>query len=132
VERESHVDHVGEVVVITHKGAMDFDEAHKAIGIALTSARNAAARKLLFDLRFADLSNYYSFIVRHAELAPEMGLDDSFLVAFVGTREAADVLSFTERVVRNRGWNARRFFSMEEALQWLANGDPTKTNGTSN
>jgi hypothetical protein len=99
VEPESHVDRVGDVVVITHKGAIDFDEAHNAIGIGLTSAKKAAGKKLLFDLRFADLSNYYSFIVRHAELAPGMGLDASFLVAFVGTREAADVLSFTERVV---------------------------------
>jgi hypothetical protein len=103
VERESHVDHVGDVVVITHTGAINFDDAHNAIGIGLTSAQKAAGKKLLFDLRLADLSNYYSFIVRHAELAPGMGLDASFLVAFVGTREAADVLSFTERVVRNRG-----------------------------
>jgi hypothetical protein len=131
VERESHVDHVGDVVVITHTGAINFDDAHNAIGIGLTSAQKAAGKKLLFDLRLADLSNYYSFIVRHAELAPGMGLDASFLVAFVGTREAADVLSFTERVVRNRGWNARHFFSMDEALEWLAKDDPTTTNGTS-
>jgi hypothetical protein len=116
VERESHVDHVGDVVVITHTGAINFDDAHNAIGIGLTSAQKAAGKKLLFDLRFADLSNYYSFIVRHAELAPGMGLD---------------VSSFTERVVRNRGWNARHFFSMDEALEWLAKDDPTTTNGTS-
>ena len=104
---------------------MDFKDADSAISVAITTARNENAKKLLFDLQRADLANYYSFIVRHAERGLEMGLDATFLVAFVGAREAADVLAFMERVVRNRGWNARQFFSMDEALKWLAESGPS-------
>ena len=58
-------------------------------------------------------------IVRHAELAPELGLDSSFRIALVGLPEQDDVLSFMVMVAVNRGWSCRRFFDFDAARQWL-------------
>ena len=57
--------------------------------------------------------------MRHAEFAPELGLDTTHKLAFVGSADAADVLEFIERVTRIRGWQSRRFFNLDDGLDWL-------------
>jgi hypothetical protein len=74
---------------------------------------------VLFDLRQADLANYYSYTVRHGELAPRLGLDTSFVLAFVSRPGAIDVAQFMERVAINRGWRARAFTDLAAAEKWL-------------
>jgi hypothetical protein len=108
-----------DVVVVLETGTPEFEESSKALAEAIKAARKHG-RKILFDHRLVDLSNYYGFIVRHAEMAPAMGLDDTFRIAHLGAPHQDDVLGFMVEVGRNRGWMVRRFFEMEEALLWLA------------
>ena len=107
------------VVVVTYVGKLEYAESNKAIAAGAEAAVHAGTRRLLFDVRRADLANYYSHIVRHAEFAPELGLDTAYQLAFVGLPEAAEVLEFAELVTRNRGWNARHFLDFDAALAWL-------------
>ena len=87
---------------------------------AVAAAQDAAAKKILFDVRLADLTNFYGYIVRDVDLDPLLGLDTSFRICVVGTREQADVMSFIVHVRQMRGWKAKWFFDMDEALKWLA------------
>jgi hypothetical protein len=108
------------VVIVEQIGDLQFDETNKAIAAAVAAARGANSKRVLFDLTRAQLANYYSYTVRHAELAPDLGLDVSYALAFVGRPEADDVLSFIALTTRNRGWKSRYFFDRQAALEWLA------------
>jgi hypothetical protein len=115
-----HIRVESDVVHIVETGTLDFATSNRAVIGAVEAAKASRTRCLLFDLRAADLSNYYSYIVRHAETAAQTGLDAGYGIAVVGPRDGADVLSFIELVARNRGWRARSFFELEPALEWLA------------
>lgn len=117
---ELHVELRGDVVVVVRKGAPLFEDTQKAMATALAAARDAGTRRILFDVRLADLTNFYSYIVRDVDLDPLLGLDTSFRIGVVGTREQEHVMSFIVRVRQMRGWQARWFFDMDEALKWLA------------
>jgi hypothetical protein len=108
----------GDVVLVVERGVPLFEETSKALAAAIQAAKEHG-RKILFDHRLADLSNYYSYIVRHAESALAIGLDHTFRIALVGTPDQGDVMSFMVTVGRNRGWNSRCFLGFDEALQWL-------------
>lgn len=116
----------GDVVVVVRKGAPLFQHTQEAVAAAVAAARDAGTRKILFDVRLADLTNFYSYIVRDVDLDPLQGLDTSFRICLVGSREQVDVMSFITRVRRMRGWQAQWFFDMDEALKWLAEDDPTR------
>ena len=115
-----HVEVQGDVVVVVRKGAPLFEDTQKAMAAAVAAARDAGTKKILFDVRLADLANFYSYIVRDVNLDPVLGLDTSFRICVVGSRGQADVLAFIVRVRQMHGWEARYFFGMDEALAWLA------------
>jgi hypothetical protein len=54
----------GDVVVVVRKGAPLFEDTQKAMAAAVEAARRAQTRKILFDVRLADLTEVMSFIVR--------------------------------------------------------------------
>ena len=114
-----HVELRGDVVVVHEEGTLQFEETHRALADAITAALDSSTRKLLFDLRRVDLANYYSHIVRHAELAPGIGLDSAFRIALVGHPGQEDVMAFSVMVGTNRGWDVRHFFDFDQALEWL-------------
>jgi hypothetical protein len=107
------------VVFVVESGTLDFSTSYRALASAVEAAKAAATTCLLIDVRDADLTNYYSYIVRHAEAAGEFGLDSRFRIAVLGQAGAADVLSFIETVARNRGLKVRSFLEVEPALDWL-------------
>lgn len=107
------------VVVVTHVGDLQFEDASQSIVAAAEAARTAGSKLVLFNLTRAELPSYYSYSVRQAELAPKLGLDTSYRIAIVGVSAADDMLSFMEMVAQNRGWQARRFFDAGEAMRWL-------------
>lgn len=117
----------GDVVVVVRRGAPLFEDTQRAVAAAVAAARDAGTKKILFDVRLADLTNFYSYIVRDVNLDPLVGLDTSFRICVVGSREQVDVMSFIVRVRQMRGWESRWFFDMDEALQWLAEDGPTPT-----
>jgi hypothetical protein len=112
----------GDVVVVVRKGAPLFEDTQKAMAAAVEAARRAQTRKILFDVRLADLTNFYSYIVRDVDLDPSLGLDTSYRLCVVGSREQVEVMSFIVRVRQMRGWVAGWFVDMDEALEWLAHG----------
>lgn len=107
------------VVFVVERGTLDFATSYQALAAAVKAANEAATTCLLIDVRDADLTNYYSYIVRHAEAAGEFGLDSRFRIAVLGHPAAADVLSFIETVARNRNLKVRAFLEVEPALDWL-------------
>jgi hypothetical protein len=109
-----------DVVVVLRKGAPVFEDTQKAMAAAVAAARDAGTKKILFDVRLADLANFYSYIVRDVKLDPLLGLDTSFLICVVGMREQVDVMSFIVRVRQMHGWNAQWFVDMDEGMKWLA------------
>ena len=110
------------VVFVVENGTLDYATSYRALAAAVEAANAAATPCLLIDVRDADLTNYYSYIVRHAEAAGEFGLDSRFRIAVVGQPGAADVLSFIETVARNRGLKVRCFLDADPALDWLRSG----------
>jgi hypothetical protein len=115
----------GDVVAVVRKGAPLFEDTQKAVAAAVAAAREVGSKKILFDVRLADLTNFYSYIVRDVDLDPLLGLDTDFSICVVGSREQVEVMSFIVRVRQTRGWEAKWFFDMDEALKWLAEGGPT-------
>jgi hypothetical protein len=109
----------GDVAVLVQEGAPLFDETTKALAAVIETA-SKIGKKIIVDARLSDLANYYSFVVRHAELIPLMGFDSSFRSAIVGLPEHAYVMDLIVSVGQNRGWTVRRFYDIDEALQWLA------------
>jgi hypothetical protein len=116
---EFRVERRGDVVVVHEEGTLQFEETHRALAAAIKAALDSGSRKMLFDHRRVDLSNYYSHIVRHAELAPGIGLDSEFRIALVGHPGQEDVMAFSVMVGTNRGWDVRHFFDFDQALEWL-------------
>jgi DNA-binding PucR family transcriptional regulator len=108
-----------DVVLVTHIGRLEYADTNKAIAAAANAAKDTGTKLILIDLSRADATNYYSYTVRHAEFAPELGLDTTYKLAFVGSREAVDILEFVARVMTNHGWQARCFFTAQEGLDWL-------------
>jgi hypothetical protein len=120
---EFHVELRSDVVVVVRRGAPLFEDTQEAMAAAVAVARNAGTKKILFDVRLADLANFYSYIVRDVNLDPLLGLDTSFCICVVGSREQADVMAFIVRVRQMRGWKSECFFDVDEALKWLAGID---------
>jgi|SRR5687767_14543392 len=111
----------GDVAVLVQEGSPLFEETTKSLAAVIGTALQISSKKIIVDDRLSDLANYYNFVVRHAELIPLMGFDSTFRSAIVGLPAQVYVMDFIVSVGQNRGWNVRRFFDMEEALQWLAN-----------
>jgi hypothetical protein len=110
----------GDVAVLVQEGAPLFEETTKSLTAVIAAALEIGSKKIVIDARLSDLANYYAFVVRHAELIPQFGFDSSFRAAIVGLQEQVYVMDFIVTVGRNRGWNVRRFFDIDEALEWLA------------
>jgi hypothetical protein len=110
----------GDVAVLVQEGSPLFDETTKSLAAVIATASKIGSKKIIVDARLSDLANYYSYVVRHAELIPLMGFDSSFRSAIVGLPEQVHVMDFIVSVGQNRGWTVRRFYDIDEALQWLA------------
>jgi hypothetical protein len=110
----------GDVAVLVQEGAPLFEETTQSLRAVITAALKIGSKKVIIDARLSDLANYYAFVVRHAELLPQMGFDTRVRSAIVGLPEQVYVMDFIVTVGRNRGWNVRRFFDIDEALEWLA------------
>jgi hypothetical protein len=97
-----------------------FEDTQEAMAAAVAAAEGAGTKKILFDVRLADLANFYNYILRNVNLDPLLGLDTSFRICVVGSRKQADVMSFIVRVRQMHGWKAQWFYEIDEALKWLA------------
>jgi len=114
-----HVEIRGDVAVLVQEGAPLFHETTESLAAVVQAAAKIGSNKIIVDARLSDLANYYSYVVRHAEVLSMMGFDSKFRSAIVGLPQQAFVMDFIVDVGRNRGWKVQRFFDMEEALQWL-------------
>jgi hypothetical protein len=114
-----HVEVRGDVAVLVQQGAPLFHETTESLAAVVETAAKIGSNKIVIDARLSDLANYYSYVVRHAEVLSAMGFDAKFQSAIVGLPQQAFVMDFIVAVGQNRGWKVQRFFDMEEALQWL-------------
>ena len=110
------------VVRVRQRGVPDFEETNRSLAGAAELAKASAIHHVLFDLRDADVANYYSYAARHAELAPSLGFDTGFTIAILGRPEAEEVLGFYEKVARSHGWQARAFTDEAAAERWISPG----------
>ena len=117
-----HVEVRGDVAVLVQQGAPLFHETTESLAAVVDAAAKIGSRKIIVDARLSDLANYYSYVVRHAEVLSMMGFDTKYRSAIVGLPEQGFVMDFIVSVGRNRGWKVQRFYDMDEALQWLAAG----------
>jgi hypothetical protein len=115
-----HVEVRGDVAVLVQEGAPLFDETTESLTAVIKTAAKIGSKKIIVDARLSDLANYYSYVVRHAELLSLMGFDSAFRSAIVGLPEQVYVMDFIVAVGQNRGWTVRRFYDIDEALHWLA------------
>ena len=115
-----HVEVRGDVAVLVQEGAPLFDETTESLTAVVETALKIGSNKIVVDTRLSDLANYYAYVVRHAEVLSLMGFDSRFRSAIVGLPEQAFVMDFIVAVGKNRGWNVRRFYDLDEAMQWLA------------
>ena len=113
------VDVRGDVAVLVQEGAHLFEETTESLLAVIAASLKIGSKKIIVDARLSDLANYYSYVVRHAELIASIGFDRSFRSAIVGLPEQVYVMDYIVSVGQNRGWTVRRFFDIEEALQWL-------------
>jgi hypothetical protein len=114
-----HVEVHGDIAVLVQEGAPLFEETTEALAAVIGASIEIGSRKIIIDARLSDLVNYYNYVVRHAELLPTIGFDDTFRSALVGLPEQVPVMDFIVSVGVNRGWKVRRFVDMDEALKWL-------------
>jgi hypothetical protein len=103
---------------VIYRGDQDFATTNQAIREAAQRARDSGAHALLFNISRSNRDGYISEVVRHAEMARELGLN-GFRIAFYGPPEKLDAVAFMETVARNRGFNARGFTDIDEAVKWL-------------
>ena len=117
-----HVEVRGDVAVLVQQGAPLFHETTESLAAVVEAAAKIGSHKIIVDARLSDLANYYSYVVRHAEVLSVMGFDSKFRSAIVGLPDQAFVMDFIVAVGQNRGWTVQRFYDMDAALQWLAAG----------
>jgi len=115
-----HVEVRGDVAVLVQEGAPLFEETTKSLTAVIETAVKIGSNKIIVDARLSDLANYYSYVVRHAEVLSMMGFDSRFRSAIVGLPEQAYVMDFIVAVGQNRGWRVQRFYDIDAALRWLA------------
>ena len=96
------------------------DSAHGGGEVSCRDSRRCSSNKIVIDARLSDLANYYSYVIRHAEVLSVMGFDSKFRSAIAGLPDQAFVMDFIVAVGQNRGWTVQRFYDLDQALQWLA------------
>lgn len=107
-----------DVVRVTSRGKPDYEGTRDMLREVGRVAAQSRCGRLLFDFRAADSSAAYVSTVRHAEEAPQAGIDHSFRIALLG---AADnpMLNYFEAVAVKRGFQVRAFVDEDLALDWL-------------
>src|SRR6185503_21381226 len=106
------------IVRVVYRGLVEYSAATEMLRNVAGIAANAQCKLLLFDIREADYEHYHVDTIRHAEEAPQMGIDQTFRVAFLGV-EGNPMLRYIENVSVNRGFLAKVFTDDSEALAWL-------------
>ena len=109
---------VDAVVRVTTEGPITLDRGSEIIKRAAQAAVENSSRSVLFDIREAAFPHFLTDMIEYARLAPTLGLDRSFRIAFFGAKGELD-LRFLESVAVNRGFQAKVFTDETQALSWL-------------
>jgi hypothetical protein len=106
------------IIRVTYRGVAQFD---LTTGMLRDVARVAAendSKLLLLDVREGENRNYHADAISHTQLAPAMGIDHAFRIAFLGT-DNFEMVRYIEDVTVNRGFRTKAFTDEAEALAWL-------------
>ena len=106
------------IIRVTYRGEAQFDLTTKMLRNVARIAAENKSKLLLFDIREAEDRNYHTDAIRHTQQAPALGIDQTFRIAFLGSKNL-EMLSYIEDVSVNRGFQAKAFTDEAEAVAWL-------------
>ena len=109
-------------LVGTLKGPMDTAAIQAYSKEVMKVASGRTCRKLLTDMREADVEMCKGELYYLAGLLEDEGLDQSWRRAIVMTKQQKDY-EFYERVSGSQGFTVKIFSDMEDAFGWLAAGE---------
>ena len=101
-----------------YRGKAEYDVTRNMLREMVQLALTTKTERVLFDMRESDSSSYYISTIRHAEEAPSLGIDRSFRMALLGSKDNP-MLKYFEDVAVNRGFQVRAFVDEPESLGWL-------------
>lgn len=103
---------------VVYRGKAEYDITRNMLREVVQLALTTKTERVLFDMRQSDSSGYYISTIRHAEEAPSLGIDRSFRMALLGSKDNP-MLKYFEDVAVNRGFQVRAFVDEPESLGWL-------------
>ena len=106
------------IVRVVYRGKPQFHlttEMMREVGRVASENRSTM---LLFDVREAEDSEYHVSAIKHTELAPALGINQSYRTALLG-RKGDPRLPYIEDVAVNRGFRLKVFTDEAEAVAWL-------------
>ncbi|HZZ91083.1 MAG TPA: STAS/SEC14 domain-containing protein [Usitatibacter sp.] len=119
-----HVDLRDGIVWVEIRGDVSFQDSMRAMKEAAGAARLHGSDRLLFDIRGTRHREFHATTLESARLAPDLGLNTALRCAVVGDEADRQRLAFIEDVAANRGFKARTFTDVAEAVAWLKAGRP--------
>ena len=109
------------VIRAVYSGDADFGVTTEMLRKVARISSESQSKLLLLDIREVEDRQYHVDAIRHAEQAPELGIDQTFRIALLRSRNDP-MLQYIETVAINRGFRAKAFTDESEALAWLKNG----------
>lgn len=106
------------VVRMTYHGNVRFALTTDRLAEAVRLALQNGSHWLLVDIRDAHDPYYTTATLKHADLAPSLGIDHRFRIAVLG-RPGDERLQYMEDASLNRGLPVRAFDDEARALSWL-------------
>ncbi len=103
---------------VVYRGDVSFNVTTEMIRNVGRVAKENHSSLLLFDIREAGEAPYHANAIKHTELAPSLGVDRGYRMAFLG-RDGDPRLEYIETVTINRGFRTKSFTDEAEAIAWL-------------
>lgn len=106
------------IIRVAYRGEAQFDLTTQMMRDVARIAAENKSKLLLFDIREAEDRNYHTDAIRHTQQAPALGIDQTFRIVFLGSKNL-EMLRYIEDVAVNRGFRAKAFTDEREAVAWL-------------
>ena len=109
----------GDILFVQYTGSFDPEDDEKTDRELAKICSEKGIKKLLIDLtRLEGLPNLFESYQSGASLE-ERGFKRQTKIAFVDRPEFKSANEFYELVAKNRGFQIKHFYAVEDALEWL-------------
>lgn len=106
------------IIRVVYRGRVRYDSVERLLREVVRIASESGGRRILFDVRDAQYSNYHIETIQHAERGRVLGLDSTYRIAFLGSADEP-MLRYIENVSINRGYQVKAFTEEDAADGWL-------------